>query len=159
MSRIEQRLKELGIKLPSAHGMPNPNRRACVQVGNILYLSGHGSARLQSEFPDVKCTGKVASEVAEDKAYQAARAVALAMIASMKEELGNLDRVKRVIRLYGMVNSSKGYERQFAVIDGASDVFYRVWGPQYGQHARAAVGIFELPRRSVCEIMGEFEVA
>ncbi len=137
--------------------MPNPNRRPCVRVGNVLFLSGHGSARLDG-VGDVKCTGKVDGEVTEAEAYQTARAVALTMIASIKEEVGDLDRVKRVIRLYGMVNSSPGYERQFAVIDGASDLFYELWGPEYGRHARAAVGIFELPRRSVVEIMGEFEM-
>jgi enamine deaminase RidA (YjgF/YER057c/UK114 family) len=72
--------------------------------------------------------------------------------------VGDLDEVKRVIRLYGMVNSAPGFERQFAVIDGASDLLYELWGPEFGRHARAAVGIAELPRRAVLEIMGEFEL-
>ncbi len=106
----------------------------------------------------IKCHGKVGSEVTEQEAYATARAVALTMMSSIKQHAGDLDRVKRVIRLLGMVNSAPGFERQFAVIDGASDLFYELWGPEYGRHARAAVGIAELPRRAVLEIMGEFEI-
>jgi len=69
-----------------------------------------------------------------------------------------IDERHEVSRLYGMVNSAPGYERQMAVIDGASDLFYELWGPEFGRHARAAVGIAELPRRAVLEIMGEFEL-
>jgi enamine deaminase RidA (YjgF/YER057c/UK114 family) len=109
--------------------------------------------------PDaIKRHGKVGTEVTEAEAYQTARAVAVQMMASIKQAVGELDRVKRVIRLFGMVNSAPGFDRQFAVIDGASDLFYELWGAEYGQHARAAVGIAELPRRAVLEIMGEFEI-
>jgi enamine deaminase RidA (YjgF/YER057c/UK114 family) len=103
--------------------------------------------------------GKVGLEVTEKEAYLAARAAAVWMLGSIKECVGSLDRVKRVIRLLGMVNSAPGFERQFAVIDGASDLFYELWGPEFGQHARAAVGVAELPRRSTVEIMGEFEIS
>ncbi len=157
MSRIEAKLQAMGLTLPEVHPYPSPNRTACVQVGNILFLSGHSTAR--HPLPgNAKRTGKVGTEVTEQEAYQCARAVALTMMASIKAHTGDLDRVKRVIRLLGMVNSAPGFERQFAVIDGASDLFYELWGPEYGKHARAAVGIAELPRRSVLEIMGEFEV-
>ena len=157
MSAIENKLKSLGLELPATHPYPSPNRTACVQAGNILFLSGHGTGR-QAMPLGCKQFGKVGSEVSEQEAYVCARAVALSMMATMKAEVGDLDRVKRVIRLYGMVNSAPGFERQFAVIDGASDLFYELWGPQYGKHARAAVGIAELPRRAVLEIMGEFEL-
>lgn len=158
MADIEGKVQVLGLVLPEPHGYPSPNRAACVQAGPILYLSGHGSGRGGMP-PGVKGQGKVGAEISEAEAYQTARAVALLMMASMRAHLGSLNRVKRVVRLYGMVNSAPGFERQFAVIDGASDVFYEVWGPEYGRHARAAVGIAELPRRSAVEIMGEFEVA
>ncbi|HSA70983.1 MAG TPA: RidA family protein, partial [Burkholderiales bacterium] len=88
----------------------------------------------------------------------AARAVALQILASIKAYAGDLDHVKRVIRLHGMVNSAPGFERQFAVIDGASDLFFELWGPERGAHARSAIGVAELPRRSVLEIVGEFEM-
>ena len=157
MSTIESKLKTMGMELPPMHPYPSPNRTACVRVGNILFLSGHGTGR-QAMPLGCKQFGKVGAEVTEQEAYLCAKAVALCMMASIKAEIGDLDCVKRVIRLYGMVNGAPGFERQFAVIDGASDLFYELWGPQYGRHARAAVGIAELPRRAVLEIMGEFEV-
>jgi len=157
MSVIEDKLKKLGLELPATHPYPSPNRVACVRAGNILYLSGHGTGRTAMPL-GCKQYGKVGSEVSEEDAYLCAKAVALSMMATIKAEVGDLDRVRRVIRLYGMVNSAPGWDRQFAVIDGASDLFYELWGPEFGRHARAAVGIAELPRRAVLEIMGEFEV-
>lgn len=157
MIDIEAKVEAMGLELPPPHPYPSTNRTACVQVGPILYLSGHGSGR--GGMPaGIKGHGKVGTEVSEQEAYQTSRAVALLMMASMRAHLGTLNRVKRVVRLLGMVNSAAGFERQFAVIDGASDLFYELWGPEYGRHARAAVGIAELPRRAAVEIMGEFEV-
>lgn len=157
MGKIEARLKEMGLELPGTHPYPSPNRCAGVRAGNVVFLSGHGTGR-QAMPLGCKQYGKVGTEVTEEEAYICAKAVALTMMATLKAELGDLDRVKRVIRLYGMVNGAPGFDRQFAVIDGASDLFYELWGPEYGCHARAAVGIAELPRRAVLEIMGEFEV-
>ena len=76
----------------------------------------------------------------------------------MRQQLGSLDRVRRVVKVYGMVNSSPGFQRQFAVIDGASDLFFELFGPEAGQHARSAVGMFELPRGFPMEIEAIFEV-
>ena len=157
MSVIENKLKNMGLELPATHPYPSPNRVACVRAGSLLFLSGHGTGR-QAMALGCKQFGKVGAEVTEEEAYVCAKAVALSMMASIKAEVADLDRVKRVIRLYGMVNSAPGFERQFAVIDGASDLFYALWGPEFGRHARAAVGIAELPRRAVLEIMGEFEL-
>lgn len=157
MSVIEDKLKQLGLEIPEAHPYPSPNRTHCVRAGNLLFLSGHGTGRAAMPL-GCRQFGKVGAEVSEEEAYICAKAVALSMMASIRSEVGDLDRVKRVIRLYGMVNSAPGFERQFAVIDGASDLFYELWGPEFGRHARAAVGIAELPRRAVLEIMGEFEL-
>ena len=157
MGTIEDKLKKAGLELPPTHPYPSPNRVACVRSGNVLYLSGHGTGRAAMPL-GCKQYGKVGTEVSEEEAYLCAKAVALSMMASIKAEVGDLDRVRRVIRLYGMVNSAPGFDRQFAVIDGASDLFYELWGPEFGRHARAAVGIAELPRRAVLEIMGEFEI-
>ena len=154
---IEEKLKSLGLALPATHPYPNPNRTGCVRVGHLLFLSGHGTSRAAMPL-GCKQHGKVGSEVTEEEAYLCAKSVALTMMATIKAEVSDLDKVKRVIRLYGMVNSAPGFERQFAVIDGASDLFYELWGPEFGRHARAAVGIAELPRRAVVEIMGEFEL-
>ena len=157
MSGTESKLAKMGLRLPPVHPYPSPNRIPCVQVGNILFLGGHSTAR-HPLMLGAKNTGKVGSEVSEQEAYVAARAVALQILASIKAQVGDLDRIKRVIRLHGMVNSAPGFEKQFAVIDGASDLFFELWGPERGAHARSAVGVAELPRRSILEIVGEFEL-
>lgn len=158
MGKIEKKLEAMGLMpLPGPHPYPSPNRCACVRVGNLLFLSGHGTGRREMPL-DIKQFGKVGTEVTEAEAHLCARSVALTMMGTIKAEVGDLDRVKRVVRLYGMINSAPGFERPFAVLDGASDLFYELWGPVYGKHARAAVGIAELPRRAVLEIMGEFEL-
>jgi enamine deaminase RidA (YjgF/YER057c/UK114 family) len=157
MGAIEGKLARMGLRLPQVYAYPSANRIPCVQVGDILFLGGHSTAR-HPLMLGAKNTGKVGSEVTEQEAYVAARAVALQILASIKAYAGDLDHVKRVIRLHGMVNSAPGFERQFAVIDGASDLFFELWGPERGAHARSAIGVAELPRRSLLEIVGEFEM-
>ena len=137
MGEIEGKLTKMGLKLPPVHPYPSPNRIPCVQVGNILFLGGHSTARHPLALGG-KNTGKVGTEVTEQEAQVAARSVALHMLASIKAHTVDLDRVKRVIRLHGMVNSAPGFERQFAVMDGASDLFYELFGPERGAHARSA---------------------
>lgn len=157
MGIILDRIHALGLQLPPVHPHASKNRTACVQSGKVLYLSGHSSGR--HEMPlGVVTTGKVGSEVSEEEAYKTARSVALVIMATLQAHTGNLDRVTRIIRLFGMINSAPGFERQFAIMDGASDLFYEIWGPEKGCHARSAVGIAELPRRAVIEINGEFEI-
>ena len=155
--KIESKLKKMGLEIPPTHPYPSPNRTSAVQAGNLLFLSGHGTGR-QAMPLNIKQYGKVGGNVTEQEAYVCAKSAALCMLASIKKAVGDLDRVKRVIRLYGMVNCAPDFDRHMAVIDGASDLFYALWGPVYGQHARAAVGIAGLPRGAVLEIMGEFEL-
>jgi enamine deaminase RidA (YjgF/YER057c/UK114 family) len=157
MGKIEAKLKKLGLEIPPTHPYPSLNRTSAVQVGNLLFLSGHGTGR-QAMPLNIKQYGKVGGDVTEQEAYVCAKAAALCMLASIKKAVGNLDRVRRVVRLYGMVNCAPNFDRHMVVIDGASDLFYELWGPVYGQHARAAVGIAGLPRGAVLEIMGEFEL-
>jgi len=157
MAGIESKLEKMGLRLPPVHPYPSKNRIPCVLVGSVLFVGGHSTAR-HPLMLGAKNTGKVGSEVTEQEACVAARAVALQMLASIKALIGDLDRVKRVIRLHGMVNSAPGFERQFAVIDGASDLFVELFGTERGAHARSAVGVAELPRRSILEIVGEFEI-
>ena len=88
----------------------------------------------------------------------AARIAALAILSTVKQEVGDLDRVRRVIRLFGMVNCTADFPDMPAVIDGASDLFFDLFGPEYGCHARSAVGQVNLPRGQPIEINGEFEV-
>lgn len=157
MGEIETKLNKLGLEVPPTHPYPSSNRTCGVQAGNILFLSGHGTGRQKMPL-DIKQYGKVGGDVTEEEAYLCAKSAALCMLASIKETVGDLDRVKRVIRLYGMVNCAPDFDRHMVVIDGASDLFLELWGPEYGQHARAAVGIAGLPRGAVLEIMGEFEL-
>lgn len=152
--KIEGKMAKLGLSLPPPFQYPSPNRTGCVQVGNFLFVSGHGPA----EISGVKTKGKVGGELTEQEGYQAARACALSILSSMEQFLRDLDRVKRVVKVLGMVNTAPGFERQFAVIDGASDLFLELWGPEYGQHTRSAVGMFELPRGIPVEVEGIFEL-
>ena len=156
MSEIEKRLEAMGFTLPAPFKFPNPNRTGCVQVGSVLFVSGHG--RDLPALPGVRHTGKVPADVSIEEGYATARTVALSILASIKQELGDLDRIKRLIRLFGMVNASPGFDRMPNVIDGASDFFYELLGPVNGKHARTAIGVAELPHSIPVEINGEFEV-
>jgi enamine deaminase RidA (YjgF/YER057c/UK114 family) len=155
MSKLEAKIAAMGHTLPAPFKFPNPNRTGCVVVGNIVYVSGHGRDLTS---PGVKAAGKVGRDLTVEEGYAAARAVALSILASLKQELGDLDRIKRVIRLFGMVNAAPGFDRMPQVIDGASDFFYELLGPKFGQHARSAVGLAELPHGIPVEINGEFEL-
>lgn len=155
MSAVEDKITAMGHSLPEPFKFPNPNRTGCVVVGSVIYASGHGRDMVG---PGIKPKGKVGRDLTVEEAYATARAVALSMLASLKQELGDLDRIKRVIRLYGMVNVAPGFDRMPQVIDGASDFFYEVFGPKFGQHARTAIGVAELPHGIPVEINGEFEL-
>jgi enamine deaminase RidA (YjgF/YER057c/UK114 family) len=155
MGAIEDKVRTMGFTLPPAFQFPNPNRTGCVVVGSIVFVSGHGRDLAGS---GVKPVGKVGRDLTLEEGYAAARAVALSILASLKQELGDLDCIKRVVRLFGMVNVAPGFDRMPQVIDGASDFFYELFGPQFGKHARSAVGMAELPHGIPVEINGEFEL-
>jgi enamine deaminase RidA (YjgF/YER057c/UK114 family) len=156
MSALENKLRLMGYEIPSPFRFPNANRTGCVVVGSVVFVSGHG--RDLPALRDVKHNGKLGRYVTMEEGYATARAVALSMLASLKAELRDLDRVKRVVRLFGMVNVAPGFDRMPEVIDGASDLFFELLGPQNGQHARSAVGMAELPHGIAVEINGEFEL-
>lgn len=155
MSVIENRLREMGCVLPEPFQFPNPNRTGCVVVGSLVFVSGHGR---DLSGGGAKSRGKLGLDVSLEEGYATARAVALSILASLKQELKDLDRVKRVVRLFGMVNVAPGFDRMPQVIDGASDFFYELFGPVAGKHARSAVGMAELPHGIPVEINGEFEL-
>lgn len=154
MRRIETNLQEMGIVLPEPLVLPSPNRTSAVQVGNILYLSGHGAALLEDE--SVKRRGKVDLEITEEEAYATARALAVKMIATLKHHIEDLDRVERVVKILGMINAHPDFERQNKVLNGASDLFFEVFGPDIGCHARSSVGVEGLVDRQPVEIEGTF---
>ena len=154
MSTVESRLTSMGLSLPDPLVLPSPNRTSAVQVGNVLYVSGHGAALLEDD--TVKRRGKVDIDISEDEAYATSRALALKMIATVKHHIGDLDRVAKVVKILGMINSHPDFERPNAVLNGASDLFYEAFGPEIGQHARSSVGVETLVDRQPVEIEGIF---
>ena len=135
----ESRLEELGIELPPVLP-PVANFIRARQVGDLLFLSGHGPIH-----PDgTRDRGKVGSELTVDEAKASARLTGLNLLASARAHLGTLDRVKAVVKVLGMVNSAPGFGRQPEVVDGFSDLMVDVFG-ELGRHARSAVGMAELP--------------
>lgn len=157
--KIEQRLEELGLVLPEAlksqPGVRLPFSWARVR-GNRVYLSGHGpQAQDGTIAPPL---GKVGAEVSEDQAYQSARLTALAMLGTLKRELGDLDRITAWLRVFGMVNVAAGFNRTPAVINGFSDLIVEVFGPEIGNHTRSAIGVAELPFNMPVELEAEVEI-
>ena len=150
--RIEARLAELGITLPPV-GPPAGNYVHAAQTGNLLYLSGKGPHTTDGSMP----RGKVGADVSIDDAYKHARSVGLTLIAVLKETLGDLDRVKRVVKVLGMVNATPDFGDQPKVINGCSDLFVEVFGDA-GRHARSAVGMGSLPSGITVEIEAIVEV-
>lgn len=156
MPMIENRLKEMGINLPAPLELPSPNRASAVIVGRTVYVSGHGAALLETD--EVKRRGKVDVDITEDEAKATARALAIKMIATLKHHLGDLDRIEKVVKILGMINTHPDFERPNAVLNGASDLLYEVFGPEVGQHARSSVGVATLVDRQPVEIEGVFLV-
>ncbi|MBI2369232.1 MAG: RidA family protein [Deltaproteobacteria bacterium] len=136
----ERRLEALGIVLPRV-AAPIANYVQWVQAGQFLYLAG-AVPRYNDEF---KFLGKVDGELSLEEAYQAARYCTMNHLAMVKQALGDLDRVERVVQLIGYVSSSPGFRQQPKVVDGASDLWVEVYGER-GRHVRAALGIAEIAR-------------
>lgn len=151
--KLEAKLRQMGYELPPPFTFPKNNRIGCTQAGNVLYVSGHGLNLPQ--LPGVRQTGKFGVDITVEEGYATARAVALTMLATLKAHCGELDRVKRPLRLFGMCNCTPDFAQQPQVIDGASDLFFELFGTP---HARSAVGHAALPRGIAVEINGEFEV-
>lgn len=151
--KIEARLAELGITLPTV-GPPMGTYVHAVQTGNLLYLAGKGPHTTDGAMP----TGKVGADVSVEEAYRHARSVGLTLIAVLKETLGDLDRVKQIVKVLGMVNAAPDFGEQPSVINGCSDLFVEVFGDA-GKHARSAVGMGSLPKGITVEIEAIVEVA
>jgi enamine deaminase RidA (YjgF/YER057c/UK114 family) len=148
----EQKLKEMGIVLPESP-KPLANYVRAVRTGNLLFVSGHGP------YNDGKTliSGKLGKEVTIEEGYKTARNVALNCLASIRASLGSLDKVKRVVKLLGMVNCAEDFKDQPKVINGASDLLVEIFG-EAGRHARSAVGMQALPNLIPVEIEMILEV-
>ncbi len=147
MGAIEARLDDLGITLPSAQA-PAANYVPGVRTGNLLYLSGVGpAARPDGTTPK----GKVGNDLTQEEGYEAARLVGINILARLKAETGDLDKIERVVKLLGMVNATPDFSEHPAVINGCSDLMVEVFGDK-GRHARSAVGFVSLPFHIPVEI-------
>jgi enamine deaminase RidA (YjgF/YER057c/UK114 family) len=144
--KTERRLKQLGIELAKPTS-PMANYVNAVRTGNLLYLSGKGPGLPGKPLP----VGKVGRDISKAQAYQHARETGLSLIAVMKAELGDLDRVRRIVKVLGMVNATPEFGNQPEVINGCSDLFVEVFGDR-GRHARSAVGMGSLPNQITVEI-------
>lgn len=150
----ESRITELGLVLPTP-GTPPPARRTAVRTGNLLYTSGAGPVAR----PDgTRLQGKVGSDLTIEEGYQAGRESGLVLLAMIRDALGSLDKVVRVVKVLGMVNAAPGFNKTPEVVNGCSDLFLEVFGPEVGPHARSAVGVAELPLDFPVEIEVILEV-
>ena len=150
----ETRFAELKLELPPA---PKPMGvyQPLVVAGQLVFVSGHGPLK-----PDkTLILGRVGDDLDVAAGQAAARQVGLAILATLRAQLGSLDRVKRVIKVLGMVNATPGFREHPAVINGCSELFAEVWGPQHGIGARSAVGMASLPGNIAVEIEAIFELA
>lgn len=143
---FEARLKELKIELPPAP-RPLASYVPAVRAGNLIFLAGQGP--LRAGVPTMN--GKVGADLTEEQGYRAARETILVSLAALRAEIGSLDRVKRIVKLTGWVNSAPGFTRQPWVVNGASELLVEIFGDA-GKHARSSVGANELPLNIPVEI-------
>jgi enamine deaminase RidA (YjgF/YER057c/UK114 family) len=153
MSDVEARLRALKIELP-APPKPAANYVPGVVSGDLLFLSGQGPRAADGTF---QC-GKVGSDVSLDEAYARARLVGLGLLATARQQLGSLERIRRIVKVLGLVNAVPNFTQHPAVINGCSDLFVEVFGDA-GRHARSAIGVASLPLNISVEIEAIFEVA
>ena len=149
----DENFDQLKLTLPPA---PKPLGvyKPFLTVGNLVYVSGHGPLQNDGTF----IIGKVGSDLDADQAKQAARQVGLAILATLKKNLGSLNKVKRVIKVLGMVNAVPEFEKHPFVINGCSELFAKVWGEDNGVGVRSAVGMGSLPDNIPVEIEVIFEL-
>jgi enamine deaminase RidA (YjgF/YER057c/UK114 family) len=147
---IEQRIRDLGLELPP---VPTPvaSYTNAVRTGNLVFLSGTVPVMADGTIPK----GKVGADVTTEEAAEHARSVGLNLLAALRQELGDLDRVRRVVKLLGMVNAAPDFREHSRVINGCSDLFVEIFGEP---HARSAIGVASLPFGITVEIEAIFEV-
>ena len=147
MSKVEDKLNELGVTLPDAPP-PIASYVPFVRTGNLLFLAGLGPA----DRPDgTSPTGKLGRDLTVEEGYEAARLTGINQLARLKGAIGDLDKVKRIVKLMSMVNSTPDFEDQPAVANGCSDLLVEIFGDK-GKHARSAVGMTALPNQIPVEI-------
>lgn len=159
MLEIEAKIETLGLVLPEPIQVPAgvvlPFSWVRIR-GNRAYVSGH--IALNTDGSVANPLGKVGAELSPEEGYQAARLVGLAMLATLKRELGSLDRVSTWLRVFGMVNTAPGFDHYPVVINGFSELVLDLYGPERGDHARSAVGMAGLPFGTPVEVEAEVEI-
>lgn len=156
MAIVEARIAALGLVLPAPMTPPRDMRlpfRAVHVVGERAFVSGAGP--LAPDGSLARPLGKVGRELTDEEGYRAARLTALAILANLQRALGDLDRIRAWVRVFGMVNSAPGFNRQPSVVNGFSDLILELFGAEVGAHARSAVGMAELPMDIPVEIEAE----
>lgn len=143
---VEEKISSLGIVL-SEPSKPVANYVNAVRTGNLVFLAGKGPRKTDGSF----ITGKVGVELSIKEGYEAARLTAIEQLSALKSEIGDLNKVERIVKVLGMVNADPAFEEHPAVINGFSDLMVEVFGER-GKHARAAVGMGSLPTNIACEI-------
>ena len=144
--QIEERLEQMGLTLPT----PRPPIGSYVpakQIGDLLFLSGKGPVNADGSVP----RGRLGAEFSIEQGYQFAREVGMTLIAVMRDALGDLDRIRDIVKVLGMVNATPDFGQHPKVINGCSDLFVEVFG-EHGRHARSAVGMGSLPSGMPIEI-------
>jgi enamine deaminase RidA (YjgF/YER057c/UK114 family) len=157
--RIRDRIRELGLTLPPPLALPPGTTLPFPWVrvhGNRAFVSGHGPTEADGTL--ALPLGKVGREVTLEQAERAARLTGLAILGSLERELGDLDRIRAWLRIFGMVNAAPGFDRMPAVINGFTNLIVDVFGAERGRHARSAVGMAELPFGIPVEIEAEVEI-
>jgi enamine deaminase RidA (YjgF/YER057c/UK114 family) len=150
---IEEKLKELGYELPTLPASKGIYKR-CLIDGKNLYVSGHISVNTDGS----SITGKLGKDLSEEQGKVAARQCGLAILSSLKAELGDLQKIKRVMKVLGMVNATPEYEKHPIVINGCSELFVELWGEDTGKGVRSAVGMGSLPGNVAVEVEAMFEI-
>jgi len=150
---VKEKLNELGYKLPTLPASKGIYKR-CLIDGKNLYVSGHISVNTDGS----SITGKLGKDLNEEQGKAAARQCGLAILSSLKAELGDLQKIKRVMKVLGMVNATPEYEKHPVVINGCSELFVELWGEDNGKGVRSAVGMGSLPGNVAVEIEAMFEI-
>ncbi len=144
---VEDKIKELGITLNKSSDTPIANYVKSLRVNDMVYLSGNGPKKPNGTF----ITGKVGTDLTIEEAYEAARIVAINQLSNLKTEIGDLNKVERIVSVFGMVNCATNFTKHPQVINGYSDVMVAVFGER-GKHTRSAVGMSSLPFNIACEV-------
>ncbi len=149
----EENLIQSGLTLPP---QPKPGGiyKSCITVDNLIYVSGHGPVKEDGSL----IKGKVGKEINAETAKIAARQTGMAILTTLKSNIGSLDKIKRVIKIFGMVNCTTDFEKQPYVINGCSELFVEIWGEDNGIGVRSAVGMGSLPGNIPVEIEAVFEL-